>query len=74
MDVDIVCVGFGPPTAGFLTTLSKSLVNPDGTPAVEQRPLCRDCPRKCCATNAPMTSVSESRRRYESASLARDLS
>jgi len=22
MDVDIVCVGFGPATAGFLTTLS----------------------------------------------------
>ena len=35
MDVDIVCVGFGPATAGFLTTLSKELVNADGTPAVE---------------------------------------
>ena len=35
MDVDIVCVGFGPATAGFLTTLSRHLVNPDGTPAVE---------------------------------------
>ena len=35
MDADIVCVGFGPATAGFLTTLSKSLVNPDGSPAVE---------------------------------------
>jgi len=35
MDVDIVCVGFGPATAGFLATLSKQLVNPDGTPAVE---------------------------------------
>jgi electron-transferring-flavoprotein dehydrogenase len=35
MDADIVCVGFGPATAGFLTTLSKQLVNPDGTPAVE---------------------------------------
>ncbi len=35
MDVDIVCVGFGPATAGFLATLSKNLVNPDGTPAVE---------------------------------------
>ena len=32
MDVDIVCVGFGPATAGFLTTLSKNLLNPDGTP------------------------------------------
>ena len=35
MDVDIVCVGFGPATAGFLTTLSKQLVNADGSPAVE---------------------------------------
>ncbi len=35
MDVDIVCVGFGPATAGFLTTLSKQPVNADGTPAVE---------------------------------------
>jgi electron-transferring-flavoprotein dehydrogenase len=35
MDADIVCVGFGPATAGFLTTLSRQLVNPDGTPAVE---------------------------------------
>ena len=35
MEVDIACVGFGPATAGFLTTLSRSLVKPDGTPAVE---------------------------------------
>jgi len=35
MDVDIVCVGFGPATAGFLTTLARQLVNADGTPAVE---------------------------------------
>jgi electron-transferring-flavoprotein dehydrogenase len=35
MDADIVCVGFGPATAGFLTTLSKQLVHADGTPAVE---------------------------------------
>ena len=35
MDVDIVCVGFGPAAAGFLTTLSSQLVNPDGTPAIE---------------------------------------
>jgi len=37
MDVDIVCVGFGPASAGFLSTLSKGLTNPDGTPAVESR-------------------------------------
>jgi len=35
MDADIVCVGFGPAMAGFLTTLSKRLVNADGSPAVE---------------------------------------
>jgi electron-transferring-flavoprotein dehydrogenase len=35
MDADIVCVGFGPATAGFLSTLSKQLVNADGSPAVE---------------------------------------
>jgi electron-transferring-flavoprotein dehydrogenase len=35
IDADIVCVGFGPATAGFLAALSKQLVNPDGTPAVE---------------------------------------
>jgi electron-transferring-flavoprotein dehydrogenase len=35
MDADIVCVGFGPATAGFLTTLSRQLLNADGTPAVE---------------------------------------
>src|SRR5512141_1104525 len=35
LDADIVCVGFGPATAGFLTTLSQNLLKPDGTPAVE---------------------------------------
>ena len=37
MDVDIACVGFGPATAGFLTTLAKHLVNSDGSPAIESR-------------------------------------
>jgi electron-transferring-flavoprotein dehydrogenase len=35
MDADIVCVGFGPATAGFLSTLSKQLVHADGTPVLE---------------------------------------
>ena len=43
MDVDIVCVGFGPATAGFLTTLSGHLMNPDGTPAIES-PSCPGLP------------------------------
>ena len=37
MDVDIVCVGFGPATGGFLTTLTRALMNPDGTPAIESK-------------------------------------
>ena len=35
MQVDIACVGFGPATAGFLTTLSREIMNPDGTPQIE---------------------------------------
>ncbi len=35
LDVDIACVGFGPATAGFLATLSRALLKPDGTPAIE---------------------------------------
>jgi len=35
MDVDIACVGFGPAMGGFLTTLSRKLLNEDGTPAIE---------------------------------------
>ena len=35
MDVDIVCVGFGPATGGFLTTVSRKLTSADGTPKPE---------------------------------------
>jgi electron-transferring-flavoprotein dehydrogenase len=35
MEVDIVCVGFGPATGGFLTTLSRALASTDGTPKPE---------------------------------------
>lgn len=35
MSVDIVGVGFGPAMGGFLTTLSRHLVNEDGTPRFE---------------------------------------
>ncbi len=35
MDVDIVCVGFGPASAGFLTTLGRAIVQEDGTPRLE---------------------------------------
>jgi electron-transferring-flavoprotein dehydrogenase len=43
MNVDIVCAGFGPATAGFLTTLSRHLVNADGSPAIES-PSCPGLP------------------------------
>jgi len=43
MEADIVCVGFGPATAGFLTTLSRHLMNADGTPAIES-PSCPGLP------------------------------
>ena len=37
MDTDIVCVGFGPAVGGFLTTLSRALVDADGNTALESR-------------------------------------
>ena len=39
MAVDIACVGFGPAMGGFLTTLSRKLLNPDGTPRFESESL-----------------------------------
>jgi electron-transferring-flavoprotein dehydrogenase len=39
MNVDIACVGFGPAMGGFLTTLSRKLLNPDGTPRFESASL-----------------------------------
>jgi electron-transferring-flavoprotein dehydrogenase len=35
MSVDIACVGFGPAMGGFLTTLSRNLLNEDGAPRLE---------------------------------------
>ena len=52
MDADIVCVGFGPATAGFLTTLSKQLTNPDGTPAVESATMPGMPPQVLCYERA----------------------
>lgn len=37
MDVDIVCVGFGPAMGGFLTTLSRELVDENGMPRIESK-------------------------------------
>jgi electron-transferring-flavoprotein dehydrogenase len=35
MEVDIACVGFGPATGGFLTTLCRGLLHADGSPKFE---------------------------------------
>jgi electron-transferring-flavoprotein dehydrogenase len=32
MEVDLVCVGFGPATGGFLTTLSRAMQDPETQP------------------------------------------
>jgi electron-transferring-flavoprotein dehydrogenase len=52
MDVDIVCVGFGPAMGGFLTTLARGLTNPDGTPAVESRAMPGMPPQVLCYERA----------------------
>ena len=56
MDVDIVCIGFGPATAGFLTTLAKNLLNPDGTPAVESTAMPGAPPQILCYERAGQSS------------------
>jgi electron-transferring-flavoprotein dehydrogenase len=52
MEVDVVCVGFGPAMGGFLTTLSRSLVREDGTPLVESRGLPGMPPQVICYERA----------------------
>ncbi|MCB2155934.1 4Fe-4S ferredoxin [bacterium] len=52
MDLDIVCVGFGPAMGGFLTTLSKGLVNEDGTPAVDSKVMPGMPPQVICYERA----------------------
>ena len=37
VEADIVCVGFGPATASFLTTLSRALVDAQGQTLLESR-------------------------------------
>ncbi|HEX2767819.1 MAG TPA: hypothetical protein VHN12_00920, partial [Geobacteraceae bacterium] len=37
MEVDIACVGFGPATAGFLTTLSRAMLDESGQVLLESR-------------------------------------
>ena len=37
LDVDVVCVGFGPATGGFLSTLAPALAGDGGQPALESK-------------------------------------
>jgi electron-transferring-flavoprotein dehydrogenase len=52
LDVDIVCVGFGPATGGFLATLSKHLLTADGAPVVESAALPGAPPQVLCYERA----------------------
>ncbi len=55
MDVDIVCVGFGPATAGFLSTLSRHMVDPEGAPVVESAVMPGMPPQVVCYERADDT-------------------
>ena len=59
MEADIVCVGFGPATAGFLTTLSRAMMNPDGTPAFESKVM-PGMPLQVMSSPKPVTSAPRS--------------
>ena len=52
MDVDIVCVGFGPATGGFLTTLGRGLVKDDGSPVAESKVMPGMPPQVICYERA----------------------
>lgn len=52
MDVDIVCVGFGPATAGFLTTLTKGLVDENGMPIADSQAMPGMPPQVICYERA----------------------
>ena len=52
MDVDIVCVGFGPAMGGFLTTLSRGLTQDDRTPVVESNVMPGMPPQVICYERA----------------------
>jgi electron-transferring-flavoprotein dehydrogenase len=52
MEVDIACVGFGPAMGGFLTTLSRAMMNDDGTPAIESQVMPGMPPQVICYERA----------------------
>lgn len=52
MEADIVCVGYGPATAGFLATLIPALMNEDGTPIAESKAMPGMPPQVLCYERA----------------------
>jgi len=52
MEVDIVCVGFGPAVGGFLTTLSRNLAREDASPIAESRVMPGMPPQVMCYERA----------------------
>jgi len=52
MDVDIACVGFGPAMAGFLTTLSRGMVDENGLPLIESSSIPGMPPQVLCYERA----------------------
>ncbi|EGB14277.1 Electron-transferring-flavoprotein dehydrogenase [Pseudodesulfovibrio mercurii] len=52
METDIVCVGFGPAAGGFLTTLTRGLMNDDGTFAAESKVMPGMPPQVICYERA----------------------
>ncbi|BBD07780.1 4Fe-4S ferredoxin [Desulfovibrio ferrophilus] len=52
MEADIVCVGFGPAVAGFLTTLSRGMMNEDGTPVADSKAMPGMPPQVICYERA----------------------
>ncbi len=52
MDVDIACVGFGPAMAGFLTTLTRGLVDENGVPVAESMTMPGMPPQVICYERA----------------------
>ena len=52
LNVDIVCVGFGPAMGGFLSTLSRGMLKEDGTPISESKAMPGMPPQVICYERA----------------------
>jgi hypothetical protein len=73
MDVDIVCVGFGPAAGGFLTTLARQLPLPGGSMPQDtcyERALLAACAKNPFAGRIPAI-LREAHALYDAAPLKR---